>query len=400
MRQPVETQLRNYFEQIEETHGPLSTNAILDRSAGVQVIPESRPMTAPRRPIRRWAWAVALLVFVGVAIVLGILVSDAPPVVDQPVTTTIPATVSTANEPDPIDGQSYEAVFLRLEVVDNSPEVIVVGVNPEGLERQIASFPGAWVAYDIASGESFLAPMGAVSPTGLLAIPSGSFEEMHWEIFDLHRPQDEPIVIAGIQQDLEQLQITPYFTMNMRPSVFWGPDERLAIPWYERGGEIVDWQLSFIEGRTGDATSVDVPDDLVLDRFWTIDGSGVFLRGRSDVGAPHLVLAPDGRVTDGTAAVAESGCDGRYQSGAEVEVSNGQVVLRNPDRTQEALPSPSGVGFACLAPDESAIVFNIEIGDGSGSASASSPLAGLVVPGSDAFVEIEGSFAGWLGEDQ
>jgi Tol biopolymer transport system component len=97
MRQPVETQLRNYFEQIEETHGPLSTNAILDRTAPVQVIPESRPVTPPSRAIRKWAWAIALIVFVGVAILLGAIDSDTPPVVDQPVTTTIPGTIPTAN---------------------------------------------------------------------------------------------------------------------------------------------------------------------------------------------------------------------------------------------------------------------------------------------------------------
>lgn len=97
MRQPVETQLRNYFEQIEESHGPLSTNVILDRSAPVQVIPESRPVAPPSRAIRKWAWAVALIVFVGVAIVLGAIRSDTPPVVDQPVTTTIPAAVPSAN---------------------------------------------------------------------------------------------------------------------------------------------------------------------------------------------------------------------------------------------------------------------------------------------------------------
>ena len=95
MRQPVETQLRNYFKQIEETHGPISTTAVLERTAPVQVIPDSRPVT-PRPLVRRWAWAVALIVFAGVALVLGAIDSDRPPV-DQPVTTTIPAKVPTAN---------------------------------------------------------------------------------------------------------------------------------------------------------------------------------------------------------------------------------------------------------------------------------------------------------------
>ncbi|MDP9495006.1 MAG: hypothetical protein M3P87_07170, partial [Actinomycetota bacterium] len=93
MRQPVETQLQNYFEQIEETHGSLSTNAILERAAPVQVVPNSRPVTPPPRLVRRWAWAVALIVFAGVAIFLGAIDSDAPPIVDQPVTTTVPGTL-------------------------------------------------------------------------------------------------------------------------------------------------------------------------------------------------------------------------------------------------------------------------------------------------------------------
>jgi hypothetical protein len=94
MRHPVETQLRTYFEQIEETHGPISTNAVLERAAPVQVIAESRLITPPGRAIRRWAWAVALIVFAGVAILLGTLDSDPPPV-DQPVPTTVPGLVST-----------------------------------------------------------------------------------------------------------------------------------------------------------------------------------------------------------------------------------------------------------------------------------------------------------------
>ena len=93
---------------------------------------------------------------------------------------------------------AYEAVFLRLKVVDGSPEVLAIGVDPTGHERQIARLKDAWVAYKLQSGGGFLAPMGAVSPSGLLAIPvgddlrTGPLPMVHWEIFDLQRASWSP----------------------------------------------------------------------------------------------------------------------------------------------------------------------------------------------------------------
>ena len=46
------------------------------------------------------------------------------------------------------------------------PEVIAVGVDPTGHERQVARLKDAWVAYKLQSGGGFLAPMGAVSSSG------------------------------------------------------------------------------------------------------------------------------------------------------------------------------------------------------------------------------------------
>lgn len=68
----------------------------------------------------------------------------------------------------PVFGKAYEAVVLRLEVVDGTPAVLVVGVNTEGRERQIARLPGAWVAYDIQASDTergFLAPTASAALT-------------------------------------------------------------------------------------------------------------------------------------------------------------------------------------------------------------------------------------------
>jgi hypothetical protein len=250
---------------------------------------------------------------------------------------------------------AYEAVFLRLEVVAGAPEVLVIGADPTGKEREIARLPGAWTAYDILTGGGYLAPMGAVSPSGLLAIPSSRGEPtlttpplplLHWEIFDLHRPGAAPIVIAGIRQDLEQLQGSAYFTHDMRPSVFWGPGERLAIPWYDRCGAQacnVVFHWTFFDGRTGAESPERLPTE------------------------------PD--------------CRTRTASGAEISISDGGVVRRQPDGTRQVLATPGGVGFACLAPDDSMIVHGVDIvGD----------FSGLIDPEGRTSTLIQGNFAGFL----
>jgi hypothetical protein len=108
-----------------------------------------------------------------------------------------------ANQPPPAPPLpvGFEAVFLRIEVVGETHAVVVVGVNDEGRERKIARLPGAWAAHDIGVNEVvYLSPKGAVSPTGLLAIPSDRDDPtsmMHMEIFDLHQPQVDPVVVPG-----------------------------------------------------------------------------------------------------------------------------------------------------------------------------------------------------------
>jgi hypothetical protein len=265
--------------------------------------------------------------------------------------------------------KAYEAIFLRLEVVDRTPTVLVVGVNTASRERQIARLPGAWAAYDIQASDTergFLAPMGAVSPNGLLAVPSGGGAlMMHWEIFDLHRPQVEPIVISGMEQFIEQLRGTPYWKVDTRGGVFWGPGERLANLWYAPGGGEVHLQLSVIDGRTGTATTVTIPEGLVVLPYWASDGSGVFVGNNSTDTTPRRLLSLDGTVVDAPAALAETSCR-----------------------------SSNGFEFACLAPDDSMVA------DISGESNASERVARVIAQGSGVSFEIEGSFAGWLEVDQ
>ncbi len=253
---------------------------------------------------------------------------------------------------DPAEA-AYEAVLLRLEVVDGSPEVLAVGVDSTGHERQIGRLPDAWVAYRLGSGGEFLAPAGAVSTSGLLAIPvsergqDGPLPTMRWEIFDLHRPEAAPIVVPGVEQGLDQIATTPYLTSDMRPGAHWAAGERLGIPLHSCD-ELSCGIWSFFDGRTGAA----IP------------------------GRPH----------------AEPSCRTRDRSGADIAVFDGGVVRRDPDGSREELVSPSGVEFACLAPDDSMVVH-------SSGMPPSSPVAGLISLESGARFAIEGNFAGWLAVD-
>jgi hypothetical protein len=305
---------------------------------------------------------------------------------------------------DPVRA-SYDAVFLRLAVVSGRPEVLVVGVDTRGAERQIARLPGAWVAYRLPLEGRYVPPMGAVSSGGLLAIPTGSGgQPIHWEIFDLHHPQLEPILVAGIAQDVEELQATAYFKADVRPSVFWGPGDRLAIPWYDRltapnaYGSGLDWHLGFVDGRTGTATSVDYPENLFLLPDWASDGSGVFVGSAPTDVDPRRVLRRDGTVVDGTAAGVTSSCRTHDQSGAPIAIDTERVLAPLVDHGPEPAVSAVGVGFACLAPDDSTIALSVDFG--TGTSTVAEQRVGLIAPGSGAWSEIQGTFAGWLEVDR
>jgi hypothetical protein len=289
-----------------------------------------------------------------------------------------------ANQPPPAPPLpvSYEALFLRIEVVGETHAVVVVGVNDEGRERQIARLPGAWAAFDISTRTDppvYVSPGGAVSPSGLLAVPSDRGDEplmMHWEIFDLHQPQVDPVVVPGIRQlDVE------------RPGdPVWGPGERLAITWHE-------WEkarcpingdrecVTFVEGLTGASTTVILHEGLHVLPYWTSDGSGVFVGDDPD--SPRRVLRPDGSVVDAPFVDAVPSCRTRDASGAELAIedheANYSLVRVLPDGRREVMSS-GFAGNACLAPDDSAIIYGDE----------------LIDPHSDAKFHPKGNFAGWL----
>jgi hypothetical protein len=165
-----------------------------------------------------------------------------------------------------------------------------------------------------------------------------------------------------MEQFIESLRETPYWKVDPRGGVFWGPSERLANLWYTlpAGGGEVHLQLSFIDGSTGSATTLAIPEGLVVLPFWASDGSGVFVGNSSTDVTPRRLLRLDGTVVDAPAALAESSC-----------------------RT------PAG-WLACLAPDDSMTVELV------GGPTTTQRGASVTAPGNGASFEIHGSFAGWL----
>ncbi len=292
-------------------------------------------------------------------------------------------------------GTAYEAVFLHLDVVGETPVVVAVGVDAAGHEREIARVSDTWIAYSVETGapqRQFLAPTGAVSPGGLLAIPkSVDGWLVHWEIVDLKHPQAPPIVVPGIEQDIEQIQFSPYFSSDMRPSVFWGPGERVAIPWYLRS-DTLDWHLSFVDGRTGSTAAVDVPETVQVLPQWATDGSGVFVITDTE---RRQLLRPDGTVVGVVSEVSQDACRQRDESGAQIIVADGRMRWSNADGSDR--PAPSGdVTMACYAPDDSMVVYDLAIGDAPGAATASERKGGLIDSNTGMTYDTKGSFAGWM----
>lgn len=262
-------------------------------------------------------------------------------------------------------GRAYEAAFLRPgAVVGGFTDVVAVGVNAAGQERRIATIGGTWVTLN--------GPWGAISPSGLLAMPSGRGETndlMHWEIFDLARPQAEPLIIPGIKQWFDELRSTPYYWVNGRGGAFWGPGDRLALLWYHLPtGGTPDVQVAFVDGRSGTTSQVVIPDGLVALPFWASDGSGIFVStSATSIDPPGIyppqVLRPDGSVVAVAAPLAEASC-----------------------RT------PEGFVLACSAPNDS-MVFDYRVAPGE------SPPPVLITTADAARFAMDGSFVGWLEVD-
>ena len=312
----------------------------------------------------------------------------------EAVSTPQPTWAPVTTSPEPAAGKpapTYEAVFVRLEVIDDSRVVVVVGVNAAGQEREIARLPDAWISYDINSPDGYLAPTGVVSPGGLLAIPGNRGEAplmMHWDVFDLRRPQAAPFAVPGILQTADELRMTPYYVVNPRGGAFWGPNERLAILWYSCSTSCTpSLNLSFFDGRTGATTLVDDPG--VVLPYWAADGSGVF-EGGPPGDALARIRRPDGSSVEVGDATGVPSCRSRDRTGAEiVSTDEGRVVLRSAAGSRQDLLAAGVGGYACLAPDDTTLVVQ-ELGN------ATRLKARLVVPGTGDSFDIDGNFAGWL----
>lgn len=269
---------------------------------------------------------------------------------------------------------SYEAVFLRR---DPSADVLVIGVDAHGQERVITRLADGWAWEKPPTPD----PAGALSPSGLLAMavmvedPYPFPNRVRWTIFDVGRHDATPLVIAAIpEHDTDQITYS-YFrgdTIGDGGRPLWGPGDRLAIYWYERipigpGSFGRHYWVTFVEGRTGEATSVDIQYETEFRPFWAADGSGILLADG------QRVLGRDGMLAPAADVVEEASC--------------------------HRVPQPDGdladgdQGGACLSPDDSLTV-------APNWGRVDSPRGFLTVQATGESFEVLGRFAGWLAVDQ
>lgn len=266
---------------------------------------------------------------------------------------------------------SYEAVFVRREP---NLDLLVVGVDAQGDEREIARLTGGWQS----SRRTSPAPAGEVSASGLLALAANNRGGLvRWIVLDLLRPTEPPILINGFpQQDIDQLD---YFFLADRSTgrdarPWWGPADRLAIYSFERipmggNGFTRRYFLAFADGRTGESTFVETPeaeglkppDGWLVLPHWTPDGSGIFV----EVWARGLqVLRPDGTLVPAADPVP------------------------NPICLLPEVPGDEWRFATCASPDDALVVTT--------GGDVSFPTGSLTVQASGEVFEIAGSFAGWL----
>jgi hypothetical protein len=296
--------------------------------------------------------------------------------------------IETIDTPPVIGPTGYEAVFLQGAIRDGEQFVTVIGIDAEGGERVIADVTGG-----VEFGIDGPYVVGAVSRHGVLALATGTFGHVRWELHDLRSPGSAPIAVPDISQDVEQLQATPYFSRQMRPSVFWGPTDTVAIPWYLRvpdpagsSSSSLDWWVTFVN-ESGTASTVDVPDSRWrLLPEWAGDGSGVLLG--SPIGASvtaHAVLRPDGSITEVDDVTGSfPACRSIARSGSTAAAS--------------VEPGIGPVEYVCLSPDDERVAFGIGVGAGNGEVTATRSISGLAAPGSENWLRVGGKFAGWMEE--
>jgi hypothetical protein len=269
--------------------------------------------------------------------------------------------------PSDLARSGYEAVFLRR---DSTVNVLVIGVDSDGRERVITRLAQASGNFNTP------APAGVVSSSGLLAMPVG-IGIGRWTVIDLLDPEATRMVIPGIaQQDAEQLEYLYPIDPRSEASHFrggrawWGPGDRLAIHWYERvplGDNRFgrNWFVTFADGATGEATSVDIPDELTLLPFWAPDGSGILVESASE----REVLRADGTLAPASDAVPETSCERFSEAGSDLDVVSGGPT-------------------ACLSPDGSLVVRSSD--------SYEHPTGSLTVQATGDSLAVDGRFAGWL----
>lgn len=280
----------------------------------------------------------------------------------------------------------YDAVFLRGGLRGDEETVTVFAIDADGGERVITEVEGG-----VQFGLDGPYVVGAISRNGVLALATGTYMDVHWELHDLRQSGSPPIQVPDIRQDVEQLQATPYFSAGMLPSVFWGPDDMVAIPWYLRvpdpadpRASSLDWWVSFVD-EGGNASTVDVVDSAWrLLPQWAGDGSGVLLG--SPIGSSataHAVLRPDGSIIEVEDVTKPySACRSIAQSGRTVSVS--------------VDPGIGPVEYICLSPDDKTVAFGIGVGAGNGEVTATRSLSGLGAPESENWLRVKGKFAGWM----
>jgi hypothetical protein len=268
---------------------------------------------------------------------------------------------------------SYEAVFLRR---DPSTDVLVIAVNAQGRERVVTRLEKAW------SNVPTPAPAGVISPSGLLVMPTtgglGHFG-VQWKVYDVLSSEAKPIVIPGIaEQDTDQLNYWyPINTTEGDAHVFspdarawWGPGDRLAIHWYERiplGDNSFgrNYFVTFADGATGEATSVDISDARTLLPYWAPDGSGIFV----DIPPDGRVLRADGTLAPAIDPVEETSCHRLPRAGREVDVNSAEAA-------------------ACLSPDDLLVARSAGPVD--------RPTGSVTVEATGESFDVMGRFAGWL----
>lgn len=163
---PVDTQIRQYFTELEKTHGPLTVDDILERTGDQPAIP--RPEARTPSPRRRWvAAAVAALVILVTLISIRFLPAPGGTTepIDQPTTTTTtaapgppaPKAFPTSEEPVALEAGTY----------------LVDAAGNSSIATFTVTVPDRW------TGDSggYLSK-NAETPQGIAVSPWGAIEEL------------------------------------------------------------------------------------------------------------------------------------------------------------------------------------------------------------------------------